>query len=86
MNGERREEVTTTTNKFNGEVLLFLGLHFIHIPFPPGSLMGIAWSFIHDNYTSKPDWTGANVPDLTGIVTIVTGGNTGQDSLSSASC
>ena len=40
--------------------------------------MGLAFSFISHNYLGgKPKWTTDHVPDLAGMVAIVTGGNLG---------
>lgn len=40
--------------------------------------MGLAWSFLSDNYfPGKPVWSVDQIPDLTGFVVLVTGGNSG---------
>ncbi|KIM76634.1 hypothetical protein PILCRDRAFT_643196 [Piloderma croceum F 1598] len=39
--------------------------------------MGIIYSFLQQSFPSKPTWSASDIPDLSGKVIIVTGGNTG---------
>jgi len=39
--------------------------------------MGLVWSLLDQCYPPRPQWGVEDIPDLAGIVTIVTGGNAG---------